>query len=456
MQSAHYKKYLLVLLLVLFACNYLDRVALGLLLQDIKVDLHLSDTQLGFLGGISFALFYSVMGLPIARWADRGNRVAIISLTACLWSITVALSGAAVSFVQLMLIRIGVAVGEAGCSPPALSLIADYFDRAERPRAVALYTLGAPLSFLFGFFLAGWLNELYGWRITFVLLASPGLPLAFIAWLTLKEPRRTGDQRGLTFSADREASNSDATRGRGWQVFRTLWANATFRHMLICISVIYFFGYGILQWQPTFFVRSYDLDTREVGLWFAVTFGLGGVIGSYLGGELTSRYAANDERLQLKAMALAISSFGILSIFVYLAPNKYIAFGLIGLATMGLNLANGPLFATIQTIVPEHMRATSFATIYLFANFIGMGLGPLAVGAMSDAFQPWAGEESLRYALMFTAPGYFWGAWHLWWASRTVFRDLSLVQQVSRYGAECGDGRTELPHLVSLENNPKS
>src|SRR5262249_49919632 len=151
--------YLVTLLMVIFAFNFLDRLALGIALQDIKFELHLSDTQLGFLSGIAFASFYALMGIPIARWADRGNRVTIIGLTTALWSAAVALCGVAMSFAQLLLIRVGVAVGEAGCQPSALSLISDYFNRAERPRAIGVYTMGAPLSFMVGFFAAGWLNQ---------------------------------------------------------------------------------------------------------------------------------------------------------------------------------------------------------------------------------------------------------------------------------------------------------
>src|SRR5688500_12783235 len=180
------RNYLLALLTTILAFNYIDRLALGLLLEDIKADLALTDTQLGFLTGIAFALFYAVMGIPIARWADRGNRVTIISLTTALWSVAVALCGAAGSFVQLLVIRAGVAVGEAGCHPPALSLIADYFTRAERPRAVARYMLGWPLALLIGYFAAGWLNEFWGWRATFVILGLPGLVLAALARFTLK------------------------------------------------------------------------------------------------------------------------------------------------------------------------------------------------------------------------------------------------------------------------------
>jgi MFS family permease len=422
---------LIAVLLVILAFNYMDRVVLGLVLQDIKLELRLSDSQLGFLSGIAFALFYSVMGVPIARWADRGNRATIISLTVAAWSILVVLSGLAASFVQLLLIRVGIGVGEAGCVPPAHSLIADYFNRSERPRALAIYTLGQPLSFVIGYFLGGWLNQFYGWRTTFILLGSPGLVLAVIVWFTLREPREARlaltPDAGLASSlrTGPPAAHSSSSIPSLKDVFVTLWANKTFRHLAFCLSIIYFVGFGILQWQPTFFVRSYGLKSGEIGTWFAVSYGFGGMLGSYVGGEWAARRAAHNESLQLRAAACAIAGFGALSILTYLAPNKYVAFLLMGLGSMTLNAVNGPLFGTIQTLIPERMRAMAIAVVYFFANLIGMGLGPWAVGALSDAFRPWAGEESLRYALLLLAPiGYFWGAWHSWCGSSNVARDL--------------------------------
>jgi predicted MFS family arabinose efflux permease len=409
-----YKRYLLSVLLVTLAFNYIDRLALGLLLQDIKVDLDLSDTQLGVLSGIAFALFYSMMGIPIARWADRGNRITILSVTMALWCAAVALCGLAANFVHLLLIRVGVAVGEAGCVPPAHSLIADYFTRAERPRAVAIYKLGTPLSMLVGFFLAGWLNQFYGWRMTFVLLGLPGLALAVLVKMTLREPRLFAP------TAAAQSAHTPALR----TVFAALWANTTFRHLVFCFSVVQFFGFGIGKWLPSFVIRTYGLQTGWLGTWFALIIGLGGLVGTWWGGELASRHATHNERLQLQVMAAAYPVIGLIWAGVFLAPNPYVAFALMGLATMTAALALGPLFATIQTLVPERMRAMSIAIVFLFANFIGLGLGPLAVGALSDAFRPWASEESLRHALLAMCPGYLWGAWHFWRASRTVAADL--------------------------------
>ncbi|HWK74445.1 MAG TPA: MFS transporter [Povalibacter sp.] len=434
MRKISYKQYLLTVLLVILASNLVDRVALGVLLQDIKIDLDLSDTQLGFLTGIAFALFYSVMGLPIARWADRGNRVTIITVTTVLWSTTVALCGFAANFAQLLLIRVGVAVGEAGCIPPAHSLIADYYTRADRPRAIGRYMLGYPLSAVLGYFLAGWLNELYGWRVTFLLLALPGLGLAALAWFTFREPRtgRASDADGIREAVRLSASSAldgPTPHPSVRDVCVTLWNNVTFRHLLLSWSVMSFFGWGVAQWKPAFFIRSYGLDTGEVGTWFAVTYGLAGFVGTYWGGELASRCAARNERLQLKAMAVAFAFFAVISAGIYVSSSPFWAFVLMGLSLLGVYTTYGPLFATIQTLVPPRMRASALATVYLFANLIGLGLGPLAAGALSDALRLRFGEESLRYALLAMCPGYLWAAWHLYWGSRTIDGDLQSLQQ---------------------------
>lgn len=420
MQQTTNRNHLLIVLMVIFAFNSVDRLALGIVLQDIKIELSLSDTQLGLLSGISFALFYSLMGIPIAHWADRGNRVTIITITTALWSAAVALSAAATSFVQLMAIRVAVAIGEAGCVPTAHSLIADHFTRAERPRAVAIYMIGAPLSLVLGYFVAGWLNEFYGWRVTFAALGAPGLLLAALAWFTLKDPR-------LSFSVPvlSSARQRQPLIGVVWE---TLWGNVTFRNMLLCFAVSNFLLYGVMQWQPTFFIRSYAMQTGEVGTWFAVSYGLSGLVGTYLGGVLASRYAAHNEQLQLRVIALIYCGFGIFSAYVYIAPNKYLAFASLAVAVLGLTATNGPFLATIQTLVPARMRAMSVAIIYLFANLIGMGLGPLASGALSDALRPLFGEESLRYALLFMSPGFLWCTWYAWRASMSVQRDLAAAQ----------------------------
>jgi predicted MFS family arabinose efflux permease len=418
MRANRYRTYVLAVLTIIFLFNYVDRVALGILLQGIKIDLRLSDSELGLLGGIAFALFYSVMGVPIARWADRGDRTVIISSTVGLWSIAVACCGAARTFAQLILIRICVAVGEAGCTPPALSLIADYFERNERPRATAIYSMGGALSTVVGFFVAGELNQLYGWRTTFALLGLPGLALALISALTIRDPRR----RAVS------SPNGTATaQPSAFHVAAQLIANKTFRNLLLCLTVVLFFFYGVLQWQPAFLIRSYGFTTGRLGEWLAMTYGSASLLGSYLGGAWATSYAPDDEVRQLKVTAAAVASAGVLSVLVYLSSSPHLTFALIAGATFGLTFVNGPLLATLQTLVPEEMRAMAFALVYLVANLVGMGLGPLVVGVLSDLLRPWLGDQSLRYALLIMSPGYLWGAWYALRASRTVERDVSLV-----------------------------
>jgi MFS family permease len=432
MNTTTYKHYFLAILLVILAFTFVERLALAIAVEDIKADLGLSDTQLGFLTGIAFTFFYAVMGIPIARWADRGNRVTIISVTTALCGAAVALCGMVGNFLHLVLIRIGVAVGEAGCLPPAQSLIADLFLRAQRPRATAMYMLGIPLSGLVGYLLAGWLNEIHGWRTMFIVLGLPGLALAALVFLTLRDPRfvktRRGERGALPFGSENSAAVPPAHGPPLVQVFRALLANTTFQHLLICFALLALFGSGVAQWMPAFFVRTYGLQTGELGTWLAAIHVLGGVLGLLAGGEFASRFAANNERLQLKLMGLAYTFFGVTSALTFVAPSQYWAFAFMSLSTIGANLATAPLFATLQTIVPAPMRATSLAILYLFSNLIGTGVGPLAVGAVSDALRPFSGEASLRYALLLVCPGYLWGAWHLWLASRSVTNDLRNVQ----------------------------
>lgn len=417
-RSHNYKHYVLGVLTIILLFNSIDRIALGILLQLIKVDFDLSDTQLGLLTGIAFALFYAVMGVPIARWADAGNRVTIIAVSCVLWSAAVGFCGLATSFVQLLMIRVVVAVGEAGCLPPAFSLMADYFNRAERPRAAAIYGLGGTFSAIIGYSLAGWLSDHYGWRLTFAAVGVPGVLLGLLAWLTLKEPRC---ERSV---AQRESAINHPTAAA---VCAALWSNVTFRRLLICLSGLLFFNIGIGHWLPAFFIRSHGYTIEQVGVWLAIAVGGGGLLGAYVGGELASRFAMNNESLQLRAVAIAACCAGGAAILAYLTPSAHVAFALIGLHIFGLAAINGPLFATMQTLIPERMRAMAFAIAFLVGNLIGMGLGPLTAGALSDLYQGWAHDDSLRYALLTLAPGYAVVAWCAWRGSNSVAGDLADV-----------------------------
>lgn len=412
-----HSRYMLILLTVILALNFTDRIVLSLVLESIKHDLGLSDTQLGLLSGLAFALFYSVMAVPIARWSDRGNRVSIISGVTVVWGIMMAATSFAASFAQLLLLRVAVAVGEAGCLPPAQSLIAEKFERRERARAVAFYMAGAPIGVILGYLLGGALNASLGWRLTFACLGVMALPLALVVFFTLRDPR-------FTRSVGKHASPLPLRT-----VLATLFARNSFRNLAWCFALASFFGYGILQWQPTYFVRQYGLGTGEIGLWFAGVSGVGSLIGTYLGGEVAARFAAGNEALQLRLMAFGYVVFGVFSALVYLSPNPYWALACMAIAMTGGATVNGPLFAILQTIVPESMRATAVALVYFMANLVGLGLGPLGVGALSDVLTPHLGNGALGIALLALCPGYLWVAWHLMRGARSVLVDIAATER---------------------------
>jgi len=419
MPKLQYKHYMLGLLTVVAAFNFLDRYVLSLVLESIKQDLQLSDSQLGLLTGFAFALFYAVAGIPIARWADRGDRNTVVSVTTALWSTMVALCGLMGNFTQLLLVRVGVAVGEAGCLPPAQSLIADYFDRAERPRAMAIYWMCSPIAVIIGYLGGGWLAEYFGWRITFMIIGLPGILLAILVKLTLREPRLE------------QKTHSVITQPSFKVVLNTLWLQPTFRHIVLAFCVTFFFGTGISLWLPTFFIRSHGMETGELGAWLAFVWGVCAVFGTYLGGVLATHYAAGKEGLQMRTIALAHILYGILFVTVYLSSNKYNALALLAALTIIGAAVNGPIFSAIQSLVNDRMRSVALALIFLFANLIGFGLGPLVAGVLSDLLAPKFGQESLRYALLMLSPGYLWAAFHYWRASHTIEDDIRKVEPVA-------------------------
>jgi len=422
MPKLQYKNYLLILLTLIATFNYLDRFVLALVLEPIKQEFQLSDSQLGLLSGFAFALFYATAGIPIARWADRGNRNTIVTLTTGLWSAMVALSGLVGNFTQLLLVRVGVAVGEAGCLPTGQSLISDYFDRADRLRAMAIYWLCAPIAMIVGYFGGGWLAEAVGWRTTFILMGLPGVLLALIARLTLREPRL---KKNVTIGAECLSTSTEHYSFK--EVLTTLWQVISFRHLVVAFCIAYFFGMGIGQWLPTFFIRSHGMSAGELGTWLALTWGVCGVPGTYLGGILASRYASKKEALQMRAIAVLFTLTTFLYALICLSPSQAISITLLGVNGFTFGLTNGVVFAAILSLVDERMRSTAMALIFLLANLVGLGLGPIAVGMLSDGLMPMYGNESLRFALVCFSPGYLWVAFHYWKASSTIEADISCV-----------------------------
>lgn len=402
-------------------------------MQDIKVDIGLSDTQLGLLSGIAYAFFYALLGLPMARIADRGFAVAIIVVTTAVSGASVALCGAAYAFMPLALARIGVAFGDAGTLPPAQSLIAEYFSRAERPRATGIFFLGSSICAVVGFPVVGWLNDIYGWRATFVLIGLPGLAFAGFSWIVLDHFRHSRDSNTSvqthTGRRDFVALLRSSLAGQGYfTLVSKLWLNQTFRSLLLGHTAMIFIAFGVAQWSAAFFMRSHGLGTGELGIWFSA-LSVATVVGCYLGGTLASRFAPNNEHLQLRAVSVILAGYTIVEAGIYLAPSYQIAMALKAACCLITGLMVAPVLSVIQTVVPSTMRATALASLYLVSNLVGMGIGPFLVGALSDLLQPALGDGSLRYALLAMCPCYMLAAFYVWRASRMVMDDVARASE---------------------------
>lgn len=415
--SDSYKRYVLASLLLISILNFVDRQVLAILMEPIKKDLGVSDTQLGFLSGIAFAIFYTTCGIPIARLADRRNRVTIIAIALALWSAMTALCGLAGNFVQLVLARIGVGVGEAGCSPPSQSVISDYFGREQRGRAMAVFMLGVPLGVMAGYLVGGWINELYGWRAAFLMLGLPGVALAVVFRLTVREPTRGGTD-GVAVTEQPQIAIK--------QVLASLWQLRSFRYLVAASTTSAFVSYGVGQWLPSFLIRSFGMNTGELGTWMALTTGIGGAIGMYLGGQLADRFGQADPRVQVQASAIAMGLAVPFTLGVVLWPAKLPALILMIPPTILTYLNFGPTYALVQSLVDVRMRATAAAVMLMIVNLIGLGLGPQIVGILSDSLRPSFGEASLRYALASGIFVYFLSAFFFWQAGRTLKNDLRL------------------------------
>ena len=413
--SAGASRYALGLLVVVYVFNFIDRSILSILLEDIKQTFDVSDTYLGFLSGIAFALFYTIMGLPIARWADRGSRTTIIALAIFIWSSMTAVTGLARTFGQLALARVGVGIGEAGCSPPAHSLISDYFPPERRATALSIYSLGIPIGGAIGFWAGGWLNEFFDWRVAFIVVGLPGCLLAVLVKLTLPEP-----PRGV-----RDAPENNPAADGMRDVLRFMLSLASFRHMAFGAALHAFYGYGASAFIAAFFMRSHQIPSGELGTWLAVLGFTGGVAGTYLGGYMSDRLATRNPRWHMWVPAIATTVYIPFAFLLYLWPDGRTALmlSLPGSFLGGMYL--GPTFAMTQSLVPPRMRATASAILLFVINLIGLGLGPQAVGILSDLLHGEFGIESLRYAMLSTVVVFAaWSVLHYFLAARSLERDL--------------------------------
>jgi MFS family permease len=428
--SAGYRRYAIGLLFFVYVFNFIDRQIVTILAEPIKQELGIADWQLGLMTGTAFAVFYCTLGIPIARLAERRNRPWIIGLSLAAWSGFTALCGVAQNFVQLVAARIGVGVGEAGCTPPAHSLIADYTPREKRASAMAFYSMGNPVGALIGVVVGGLVADAYGWRTAFLLVGLPGIAFAVLVIATLIEPRA----RRSVEAAKAAAETAQVSFG---EVLKTLWGKKTFWSMAFAVSIVAFVGYGHAPFGASFFLRVHGDEIAAlaepfglgpigfVGLALGLILGVSAGIGVFLGGVIADKYGATDLRAYMGLPAIAL----LVSVPVYttamLLPTFLPIVPLMALNAVLVSLWQGPVYATVQTVAPLHMRATA-ASIFLFiANLVGLGLGPVAVGLASDILAGPFGmgsAEGVRWALIgsqfLVIPAFF-----LFWRARRTIRE---------------------------------
>ncbi len=387
--SPAYRRYVLLILMMVYAFNFIDRQLLVILQESIKTELKLSDTQLGLLTGFAFAMLYVTMGLPLARLADKSNRKNIVAVCLTLWSGITALTGMATSYMQLLLARIGVGIGEAGCSPQSHAIISDYYPVEKRATAISIYSMGIYLGIFIGYMGGGIINQYYGWRAAFYVMGIPGILLALLLFFTVREPVRGASDLIKKASPDRSV----------WEVIRYLFSKKTFIFLSIGAGFIAFAQYGIGNWLPSFLFRYHGMQSQEIGIANALLIGIGGGLGTYLGGFLGDRYGRKSPGWYLwipMIAALVALPFSLAAFFI---PQKYAVLALFFPVILLNTVYFAPTIAITHTLVPANMRAVASSILLFILNIIGLGGGPLATGVLSDWLRPSMGNESLRYAM---------------------------------------------------------
>jgi MFS family permease len=415
--STSYRNYVIALIWLVMLLRFVDLQIISVLLESIRKEFGASDTQLGLLSGIAFALFYGTLGIPIAWLADRANRRNIIVAALGLWSAMTAVCGLASTFTQLFLARVGVGVGEAGGQPPAYSLVSDYVPPEKRSSVFAILSSAVPFGVFTGFIIGGWVSAIWGWRAAFMVVGIPGVLLAILIRFTLREPPRG-------FAEQRAVDTKPIPAG---QALRYLWNVRSYRHLVLATSIFTLGAIGSGIWIPSFFVRVHEMPNAQVATWLAFIYGGGGVFGSMFGGWLADRLVARtgDKRWFTWLSAIASASILPFSLFTYLWSNPITAL-LVHICTTTLMHAwMGPSYGTIQSLAGVKRRAMAAAINGLLVNLVALGLGPLIVGVASDFFNARYGNQSLRYSILsVVVVAYLWAALHFLLASRTLREDL--------------------------------
>ena len=416
MKSDNYKWCALALLFLMYVVNIIDRHIINILIEPIKADLALGDAQAGFITGLAFALFYTVMGVPIAMLADRYHRTRLICLCSALWSLATAASGAASSYAGMAAARMAVGVGEAGLTPTANSLIGDLFEPRHRGKALGIYISAVSVGTMLAGLLGGWLEHRLGWRMTFIILGIIGLVLTLIFRFTFREP-----QRG---ALDDAASQPQQRSYTLVETVRYLLRKRSCRYFFPAFALVGFVGAAINNWTPAFFMRSHEMNLMQMAASVGAIFGAGGALGMIGGGLLADHFSTRNVASYLKVPAIAVLVRLPLYFGVYLVSDSTPALLLLVVPVTVAAIIVPPVLALLQRLVKNNMRAVAVAVFLVVVHLIGMGFGPLLVGVISDALHPIAGPDSLRYALMSIIPLNLVAVLLFWRGARYVDADL--------------------------------
>ena len=403
--------YVLALLTLIYALNFLDRTIFNVLIEPIKKEFALSDTTMGLLAGFGFVLFYSLLGIPIARIADRLNRRNIVALAFAFWSAMTLLCGMASSVATLTLARIGVGIGESAGTPASQSMVADLFSKNERPRALGIYAIGTYLGIFLGYFIGGHINQHYGWRMAFFSAGLPGIALAAVLWFTVTEPRR--GVMAETFTPE--------------PIGPTLGFLASQRSFVIVLTgfcLTTYTNYATAAWIPPFLARVHHLNSAEIGTYAGTFKGLFGVAGTLVGGLVVARIGRRDDRWKLWAPAITSGLAGPVFAWCMLTPDFPTMVAALAATSFLVGFHLGPIFAIAQTVARPSMRALASAIILLTATCFGQGIGPLAVGMVNDALKNEYGADAVRYSLLSAAIATTLGALLFVWAARSIRADI--------------------------------
>ena len=411
--TPRHRRALLFVLFLVSASNYIDRNIIGVLLEQIKTEFHASDTKLGALSGNSFALFYATLGIPVARWADRGDRKLVMTLSLSVWSLMTVLCGLSSTFWQLAAARFGVGAGEAGAIPPAQSLLADYFPPQERARAIGVFMMSSTVGYAVALVLGGWIAQTFGWRTAFMIVGLLGIALTPLTQLVLKEPRRVAQFKT-------RSENHESTR----TAIRSLLGKAAYRNILGAIVGYFLMSYGALVFIVSFMIRAHGLNVAQAGATFGTISAVGAVIGNLGGGALADRLAARDiawlGRVAGWGMILAMPLYEL----ALLAPTIAVMAPLLLCSTVLLTGVVPPLFSALHVVCGSKRRAISVAVAFFFANLVGLGLGPIIAGSISDTLAGSFGPaDGLRCALMIVTAVFLPAGWLMMRAARHLNAD---------------------------------